>query len=97
MAQFKKGEGGRPKGKPNKTTTDLRQFVTSLLDKNRLQIEKDFLALEPKDRVQAYERLLKFVLPTLAAVQVQTEFDNLSDQDLDKIIDNLKATPHEQN
>jgi len=97
MAQFKKGEGGRPKGKANKTTTDLRQFISSLLNKNRLQIEQDFLVLEPKERVQAYERLLRYVLPTLAAVQIETEFDKMSDEDLDKIIDNLKATPHEQN
>ena len=92
MAQFTKGQGGRPKGRPNKKTQDLRLWINCLLDSNREVIQQDFLKLSPKDRVILFSTLLKFVLPTLQAVQVQTDFDKLSDEDLQKIIDTLKNT-----
>ena len=40
---------GRPKGTPNKITQDMRQWLSTVIDKNRRQIERDLKALEPKE------------------------------------------------
>jgi hypothetical protein len=58
MAQ-KKGQtgnpGGRPKGTPNKVTSDLRAWINELLNDNRKQIAKDIQLLEPHQRVMFFE------------------------------------------
>lgn len=87
---FKKGEGGRPKGKPNKATKDLRQWINSFIESQTDQIQKDWQQLEPKDRIVLFEKLLKYSLPTLQATSLTTDFERLSDEDLDRIINELK-------
>jgi hypothetical protein len=69
MAKFQKGEGGRPKGKRNKVTTDLRQWITHFIDQNKEQIQQDWQALDPKDRIVMFEKLLKYVVPTLQSIE----------------------------
>lgn len=92
---FKKNASGNPKGRvkgtPNKTTTDLRQWINSFIDDNRQQIKEDWLMLEPKDRIQLFEKLLKYTLPTLQAIQIETDFEKLTDEQLDTIINELKS------
>ena len=36
---------GRPKGKPNKVTQEVRAWLSTVIDKNRKQMEKDLKAL----------------------------------------------------
>jgi hypothetical protein len=81
---------GRPKGKPNKATTDLRVWVQKFIDDNRDQIQRDWQQLEPKDRIVLFERLLKYALPTLQATSLDVDFEKLTDEQLDYIIENLK-------
>ena len=87
---------GRPKGIPNKVTTDLRQWITNFLEENREQIQEDWKALEPKDRIVLFEKLLKYALPTLQATSLTTDFERLTDEQLDTIIENLKKTIYEK-
>jgi hypothetical protein len=87
---------GRPKGVPNKTTKDLREWVTAFIDSNTAQIKKDWKALEPKERVMMFEKLLKYSLPTLQATSLTTNFDAMTDEQLDKIINELKLNNNEQ-
>ena len=91
MAQFKKGEGGRPKGTPNKATGELRTWISNFIDSNRAQIQKDWKTLCPRDRIILFEKLLKYTLPTLQATTVTNEFENLTEEQLDFIIESLKA------
>jgi hypothetical protein len=66
MAQKKGQTGnpyGRPKGIPNKTTSDLRQWVNTLIESNREQLEADLASLEPKERWQLIEKLIQYVIP----------------------------------
>lgn len=74
---LKKGQtnnkDGRPKGVPNKTTQSLRAWVNDFLNENLDTIKKDFKKLEPKDRVQLFEKLLKYSLPQLQAVSMKTD------------------------
>lgn len=92
MTQFKKGQGGRPKGKPNKITGSLRDWISNFIDNNREQIQTDWKTLEPKDRIVLFEKLLKYTLPTLQATSVTSDIDKLTDEQLDKVIHELKKT-----
>ena len=74
---FKQGESGnkegRPKGVPNKATGSLREFINELVNENREQVKEDFKALEPKDRIAMFEKLLRYSLPTLQSTTLQAE------------------------
>lgn len=80
---------GRPKGKPNKVTTDLKEFVTKLLSKKQKQLEKDFDELEPVERWRMAEKLINYVIPKQRAVETTINFDQLSDEQLDNVINEL--------
>jgi hypothetical protein len=81
---------GRPKGSQNKATADLRQWIGEFIEGQRDQIINDWQSLEPKDRIIMFEKLMRFVLPTLQATTLQTDFDRLPDDQLDYIIEGLK-------
>ena len=72
LQSMKKGHtnnpNGRPKGKPNKITQDVRQWLSTVIDKNRRQMERDLKALEPKERLQMLEKLMQYVIPKQQAV-----------------------------
>lgn len=92
MAQFQKGEGGRPKGTPNRITAELRDWISSFIHDNKEKIQEDFDSLPAKDRVVLFEKLLKYALPVLQTTTLQTDFERMTDAELDKIIDELKKT-----
>ncbi len=73
--------GGRGPGVPN-------EFVNN----NRELIESDFKKMQPKDRVQVFERLLQYVLPKQAAVEAQIDFNALTEAQIDDIISSINET-----
>ncbi|MEO6134373.1 MAG: DUF5681 domain-containing protein [Ginsengibacter sp.] len=87
---FKKGQSGniagKPKGATNKTTADLRNWINEFINKNRKQIEKDWKTLDPKDRIVMFEKLLKFSLPTLQATSLTSDFDKMTDYELNTVV-----------
>lgn len=91
---LKKGEtanpNGRPKGTPNKVTTDLRQSITDFLNENWEQVKQDFEQLTPKDRLMFIEKLLKYSVPALQATSLDIDFNKMTDEQLDLIIEKLK-------
>ena len=89
MAQFQKGEGGRPKGTPNRITAELREWISQFIDQNKEQIQADWITLEPKDRIVLFEKLLKYALPTLQASSIDLGFEKLPDDQLDAIVHRL--------
>lgn len=81
--------GGRAAGTPNKVSGTLKEWLTSLIDKNRDQIEKDLQDLEPKERLQMIEKLMQYVIPKQAAQQVKLDFDSLTDEQLQQLVNDI--------
>ena len=80
---------GRPKGTPNKVTANLRAKINEIVDKQVDLINADLEALEPKERLMIVEKFLSYCLPKLQAQSFEIDFQNLSDQQLDFIINQL--------
>ena len=59
--------GGRTKGTPNRTTSEIREQFQLLISNNLQTLQSDLEALEPKDRIKSIIELSKFVIPTLKA------------------------------
>ena len=83
----KKKTGGRKKGTPNKTTAEVREILTAVLSDviDKETILADLKKLDPKDRLQAVDRLLKHILPA-----PMDEVLRLSDADFDRLIRTLE-------
>ena len=65
--------GGRTAGTPNKVTGTVKEWIASLIDKNREQMELDLAQLEPKDRLLILERLMQYVVPKQQAVGIESQ------------------------
>ena len=88
---------GRPAGVPNKVTADLRERIEKILNVHftDTEIKKDLSKLDPEKRLNVLIRLLEFSLPKLRSTELTTDFDMLSDDDLNKIIESLKNANYE--
>ncbi len=84
-----KKTGGRKKGTPNKATMETRQWLKTFLDSNRKQIEDDFKALEPHQRLQMFEKLLHYTLPKMQNLSANIDLTLLSEKQLDTIINEI--------
>ena len=50
---------------------------------------KDLKDLEPKDRLQILEKLMQYVIPKQQAVSADIDFRQLSDEQLDDVIEKI--------
>lgn len=82
---------GRPKGSPNKTVEEVRAMVQRFVENNLETLQEDFEQLEPKDKLAFFERLLKHVLPSPI-----TSLEQLSENDLDVLLQRLRTQSNEQ-
>lgn len=76
---------GRPSGKPNKTTDELRKLFIQFLDKNMNDLQTNYNKLDAKDRLLFIERIAKLVLP-----RPLNELEKLTDEQLDDLIRRLR-------
>ena len=81
--------GGRVQGTPNAITSDLRAKISTIVAKQIDSIEKDLQSLEPMQRLQIVEKLISYCVPKLQAQSFEIDFQNLSEQQLDVIINHL--------
>ena len=87
MARHK--TGGRGKGTPNKVTSDLREWIKNLLNNNKTQFENDLKALEPQQRIMVFEKLLNYAVPKMQSIEAAIDFNRLTDEQLDTVINEL--------
>lgn len=82
---------GKPKGATNKASRPLKENISEFLNKNWKKIERDINKLDPYARVQAYEKLMAYVLPKQksidANVTVEQRLAGMTDEQLNKLID----------
>ena len=81
--------GGRKKGTPNKVSGNVKYWLSQLIDKNRLQIERDIKALEPKERLQILEKFMQYTIPKMQSIQTTVDFNQLTNEQLDNLINEL--------
>ena len=81
--------GGRTAGTPNAITSDLRAKINTIVENQIDSIEKDLKSLEPMQRLQIVEKLISYCVPKLQAQSFDIDFQNLSEQQLDVIINQL--------
>lgn len=90
---MKKGQtnnpNGRPKGKPNRVTGEMRIWVLGLINQNREALEADLKALEPHQRWQVVERLMNYCIPKQSAIEADMNITDLTNEQLDLIINRI--------
>jgi uncharacterized protein (UPF0305 family) len=89
MATKREKTGGRRLGTPNKVTSNLRVWLEKLINKNRLQIERDIKSLDPKERLMVFEKFMQYTIPKMQSVQTTIDFNHLTDEQLDNVINEL--------
>lgn len=96
---MKKGQtnnpNGRPRGVPNRTTRTAREWLVGLIDKNRVQIEKDLKKLNSKDRLIILEKLMSYTIPKVNSMQIS--FDQLTTDQIDLLINELTQSIKDEN
>ena len=77
---FEKGHkklGGRKKGIPNKSTTQIRELLNSVLQEEIERVPEYFNAItDPKQRLDALAKLLPFIVPKMQSIKEVKQEDN---------------------
>ena len=68
--------GGRKKGTPNKSTSDLKNWLSGVLNENRNQFESDLKSLLPEERVKLLSGLFNYVIPKQQALSIEEQIQN---------------------
>lgn len=96
---FEKGQSGnakgRPKGSKNKSVSQLRELIGEFLEDRFENVATDFDKLKPFAKVKLYIDLLQYALPKMQANSNKIGFENMTDEQLDEIIERLKNPGNE--
>lgn len=65
--------GGRTKGTPNKSTTDLKNWLSGILNDNRETFENDLKMLLPEERVRLMSSLFAYIIPKQQALSIEEQ------------------------
>lgn len=75
-ASFKKGEGGRKKGVPNKATREVKEVLRAAFDANIDRLNDELAKLEGKDLIDAVSKILPYF-----AAKAEVSIKHSSDDD----------------
>ena len=77
---FEKGHkklGGRKQGIPNKSTTQIRELLNSVLQEEIERFPEHFNAItDPKQRLDALAKLLPFIAPKMQSIKEVKQEEN---------------------
>ncbi len=83
--------GGRAKGTPNKATTDLKTWVSDILDNGRDKFIESLEQLEPSEYIKVFTGLLNYALPK----QAPTTPDDILEKEKRMMQELLLSMPEE--
>lgn len=66
---------GRPPGTPNKSTSEMRDFIQAFIEHNSEAMQAEFEKLEGPDKFRVIEKLLPYVLARQNAVTISPQED----------------------
>ena len=81
---------GRPPGKPNRITGNVREGIEAILNDNADKFKKELDGLKGHVFCKMYIELLPYAAAKHRAIDLKFNFDSLSEPELDKIISGLK-------
>lgn len=96
MTQFKKGKSGNPNGRPrgsiNEKTKYIREWIISLIGSNAQSMAEDFKRLPSKEKWRVFAQLMPYATPkqTEATLKADVNFSQLSDEQVDNIVREIK-------
>lgn len=64
---------GRPPGIPNKSTAQLRQFITAFVERNAEHLQSEFDKMDGPEKFRVIEKLLPYVLPKMEPQKTSDE------------------------
>jgi hypothetical protein len=71
------GNEGRKAGTPNKTTTEIREAFSLLIENNLSKLQEDLNKLEPKERVKLLLEMSQFVVPKLRSIDLKSDIEEV--------------------
>lgn len=77
--------GGRKKGTPNKSTSEIRDWLTSFLENQFDNLEETFESLSDKEKLNILVKLMPYVLPKITEETFPNPTDEKKEYDLSKL------------
>ena len=78
-------KNGRPKGTPNKTTSEIRKAFQTLVSNNIDTLQNDLNLLEPEKRISYIIKFAEFIIPKLQSLNVENQIE-LEYKQLDELL-----------
>ena len=80
--------GGRKIGTPNKIPSNLKATIQGIVERQFETLEEDLESIDPKDKLNIVLKLIEYVLPKQRETKI--DFNSLSDDEIDSLINKLK-------
>ena len=91
---FEKGKSGnpagRPKGKKNKVTNDVKKWLLGLFNTHSKTLETDLKIMSPKERWEIIAKILQFIVPKIQAMNAKVDLNTLTEEQLTTIVESIK-------
>jgi hypothetical protein len=93
MAKFEQGNKigrGRPKGKPNKTTAEIKEIITRIVGNQLERLEADLDKLRktnPEEAMKIANKLIDYVVPKQTKIDLEGEINHK----IDKLVIEIKT------